>query len=167
MQASQSVLNYLFGAEELLQKAHNESTGNLQAQIYDVVSGINEICESLEDAQDPEDHPDWSVVPLTTPRYWAGSQSHQYERLYEHKGRKFKVRITRDAYDGPSSARIEGLDPQALKWNFIAGLPFSHWPTAAQGISYVTPLSVEQQEALGTIADELCEIVRKLMFVPE
>jgi hypothetical protein len=168
MAHNQSVLNYLYMAEEVLEKAQSEATKeDYLPFVLQVRTLISNVLENIEDQQDPEYHPDWSVVAITKPRYWQGTQSHQFEQLFEHKGRKFKVLIKRDAYDAQSSAGIYGFDPAQLKWNLIDTIPFEHWPAGAQGITYVRGLTVEQQGCLIIIANELCEIVRKLMFVPE
>jgi hypothetical protein len=168
MAHNQSVLNYLYMMEELAEKAQLEaSEEDYLALVTPIRKLINDTCEGIEDQQYPEYHPDWSVLPLTDARIWSADQSHNWERLYEHKGRKFRVRIIRNAYDTQSSARIYGLDHATLKWNYIADVPFEHWPIKAKSSVYVRALNIEEQGAYANLANELTEIVRKLMFTPE
>lgn len=166
----QDTLNLLYAAEECLEKAAESTRGSqdlrMQAIVSQLRANINHVLENEEENMTPEDHPNFSVVSLDAPEYWQGSQSHHFRRHYEHKGRKFRVMINRDAYDSQSGARIEGFDPQTLSWNFISSVPFSHWPAKAQSIVYVRGLSVEEQGALLNLANTLTEKVRMLMFTP-
>lgn len=166
-------INMLYAAEDCIQQAHEAldarvpEEAKIKAELFDLSRGIQDIVEEVEDNQSPEDHPNYSVVALDDPHYWQGSQSHMFRRHYEHKGRKFRVTIKRDAYDAQCYAIVEGFDPGPLSWNKIGSIPFDHWTVGAKGITYVRALSVEQQGWLNDLANELTNQVRMLMANPD
>lgn len=166
----QQTINLIYAMEEIaeeLGKHLGDTDDELRRRVYDCKSGLNDLMEDLEDNIMPEDHPNFSVVALDKARYWEAGQSHHMERHYEHKNRKFRVRICRNAYAEQSWAHITSLDTATLKWNVVASIPFSHWPAKAQAISYVVPLTVVQQGYLINIANELCSQVRMLMYTAD
>jgi len=62
-----------------------------------------------------------------------GSQSWNYERLLDHKGKRLKVLIKRDSYDNQSYAKMYiHKDDQ---WNLLTGIPYANMSSLS--ISYV------------------------------
>lgn len=168
MAHNQAVLNYLYMMEELAEKAQAEAgPEDYLPMVLNIRDLIHDVCEDIEDEITPEYHPNFSVVPLDEPKYWQSDQSNYFERLYEHKGRKFRVKIRRNFYVEQSWARIQGFDPARMEWSQIGSIPFNYWPVAAQRVHAHCAPSIQEQGALLNLANDLCEIARKLMFSPE
>jgi len=168
MAHNQLVLNYLYMAEELLEKAYAKATDeDYRPFVIRARSYIADILEGIEDQQDPEFHPNYSVLPISEPTYYKEDQSHFLKRFYTHKGKTFRIVIRVNAYQDQSYAIIEGFDITTLNWNRVSSLPFEHWPPSAQSICYAVPLTLLQQGGLLLIAERLCEDVRVIMFTPD
>jgi len=57
--------------------------------------------------------------------FFNGTQSVEFNGIYEYKGHKLRITIDIDSYDMQSSARIKIFNPTDLAWNFLASIPYS------------------------------------------
>jgi hypothetical protein len=65
---------------------------------------------------------------------YTSSQGRHYRRIYELKGRKFKIHIERDSYENQSSATGYILNTEAgkTKWEVLYSIPPSQMATIAK-----------------------------------
>lgn len=100
------------------------------------------------------------MVALDQPNFYNSQQSWFMKQHLEFKGKKLRVIIKRNAYEGQSSAIIQMLDPASGVWNTLASIP--HSQMKANGSYVLKALSHSQSQSF--IQDGR-ELVRQAKFL--
>lgn len=162
----QRLLNLLYTIEELAEKAVEvDKEFEFLSHLTSIRGTIHSLLENVEDSMTPEDHHNYSVVPLDKPSFSQGRNGIDFKQRFMHKGKKLSIMIHVDAYDFQSWARISVLDEQRMSWNHLDSIPYEHMESVK--VFYQRPPSPVDQAKFYADRDTLREAARMLMFTPD
>jgi nicotinamide riboside kinase len=100
----------------------------------------------------------------TSEAAFKGTQSWEYEALFNLEAYRLRVVIDRDAYDFQTSAQISVLDRNLNAWNPLTFLPTSEMTSMA--ISYVTePDKFHKENLIDHFRYDAARLVDKAVLI--